>query len=215
MRRSQIRRSRFLLLLPAALLLASGATPATTIYRCTDANGAVTMQNDTPCAPGMKQEVRTIGELPTAPAPARRVIEAPVEHGPPPGAQFELVRGPVDKALPAPTVPQAERKPPPPLFQCHTWDAESYITESDTPQTRCALLNTVGLDGTAAMGAGQSCEMKTDTCVAMEGPALCQAWQRRLDEAKFRMTFASDADKPARTAEHDRQLAAFVDSTCR
>ena len=199
-----------LLLLPVA-----ASVDATTIYRCTDANGAVTMQNDTPCAPGMKQEVRTIGELPTAPAPAPRAAEAPVSQGPPPGARFELVRGPVDGALPTSSVPEAERAPPPPLFQCRTWDEESYLTESATPETRCAVLNTVGLDGTAAMGAGQACEMKTDACVALEGTALCQAWQRRIDEAKFRMTFAPAADQPARTAEYERQLAAYVDSTCR
>jgi hypothetical protein len=198
-----------------ALLLASGSAAATTIYRCTDAKGNVTMQNDTPCAPGMKQEVRTIGELPTAPPPTQRPAAAPVPSGPPPGAQFELVRGPVDRALPVASVPEAERKPPPPLFQCRTWDEDSYVTEAETPQTRCAALNTVGLDGTAAMGAGQACEMKTDTCVALEGPALCQAWQRRIDEAKFRMTFASDADKAGRTAEYERQLAAYVDTTCR
>ena len=197
------------------LLLAAGVANATTIYRCTDAKGNVTMQNDTPCAPGMKQEVRTIGELPTAPAPAARPAEVPVSSGPPPGARFELVRGPVDTTLPASSVPKAERKPPPPLFQCRTWDADTYVTESDEPQSRCAVLNTVGLDGTSAMGAGQACEMKTDTCVALDGPALCQAWQRRIDEAKFRMTFASAADKPARTAEYERQLAAFVDTTCR
>jgi hypothetical protein len=198
-----------------ALLLPVGSAHATTIYRCTDANGNVTMQNDTPCAPGMKQEVRTIGEVPTAPAPARRPAEAPVQSGPPPGAQFELVRGPVDSVLPATRVPEAERKPPPPLFQCRTWDEDSYVTESETPQARCAVLNTVGIDGTSAMGAGQACEMKTDTCVALDGPALCQAWQRRIDEAKFRMTFAPDADKAARTAEYERQLAAYVDTSCR
>lgn len=205
--------TRFTLAL--ACLLAAGSVHATTIYRCTDAKGNVTMQNDTPCAPGMQQEVRTIGELPTASAPAARPAEAPVSSGPPPGAQFELVRGPVDAALPASSVPEAERKPPPPLFQCRTWDADSYVTESDAPQTRCAVLNTVGLDGTVAMGAGQACEMKTDTCVALEGPALCQAWQRRIDEAKFRMTFASEPDKAARTAEYERQRAAYVDTTCR
>jgi hypothetical protein len=203
------------LVLFACLILATGSAHATTIYRCTDAQGNVTMQNDAPCAPGMKQEIRTIGALPVAPAPAPRAAETPIAHGPPPGARFELVRGPVTYPLPASTVPPAERTPPPPLFQCKTWDAETYLTESDTPQTRCVALNTVGLDGNAAMGAGVACEMKTDTCAVLDGPALCQAWQRRIDEAKFRMTYASDADKPARAAEYERQRAAFIDSTCR
>ena len=201
--------------LALAGLLGCAGAEATTIYRCTDAKGAVTMQNDKPCGPGMKQEIRTIGELPTAPAPAARPAATPVSSGPPPGASFELVRGPVTEALPAPSVPQAERKPPPTLFQCRTFDADTYLTESDTPESRCIALNTVGLDGTAAMGAGAACEMKQDTCTALDGPALCQAWQRRIDEAKFRMTFAADADKATRKAEYERQLASFVDSTCR
>jgi hypothetical protein len=73
----------------------------------------------------------------------------------------------------------------------------------------------VGIDGNAAMGAGEACEMKQDACTALTGPALCQAWQRRIDEAKFRMTYAGEADKADRKADYDRQFSAFVDSTCR
>ncbi len=57
----------FSLLVPAA----TGFAQETVIYRCTDAGGAVTMQNK-PCGPGMQQQVRKVGVLPTAPAPAPR-----------------------------------------------------------------------------------------------------------------------------------------------
>jgi len=207
---------RRLALIAPLLLLAVTSVHATTIYRCTDAKGAVTMQNDAPCGPGMKQEVRTVGELPTAPAPAPRAAAAPaLPSGPPAGAHFELVRGPADADLPASALPKEERKAPPALFQCRTWDADTYLSETDTPQSRCVAMNTVGLDGTAAMGAGEACEMKHDTCAALEGPALCQAWQRRIDEAKFRMTFATGADKATRTAEYERVRNTYIDSTCR
>jgi hypothetical protein len=76
-------------------------------------------------------------------------------------------------------------------------------------------MNTVGLSGDPNFGAGQACEMKQDVCTPLVDAALCSAWRRRIDEAKFRMTFASEGDKPARKAEYERQLATFVDSTCR
>ena len=48
------------ILLFAALLLAAPAARAqTVIYRCTDAGGAVTMQNK-PCGPGLQQQVRKV-----------------------------------------------------------------------------------------------------------------------------------------------------------
>jgi len=101
---------------PACLLLAllalfAGTAHATTIYRCTDAKGSVTMQNDTPCPAGSKQEVRQIGELPTAPAPVGKPAAAPVAKVPPPGSSFELVRGPVTEQLPDTKVAAADRKP--------------------------------------------------------------------------------------------------------
>src|SRR5688572_23841474 len=198
-----------------AALLAWPRAEATVIYRCTDAKGAVTMQNDVPCGPGMKQDVRRIGELPTAPAPAARPAAAPEPSGPPPGAQFELVRGPAEEALPDSAVPATERKPPPALFECTTWDNDVFVTDKSEPESRCATLNTTGLNGDPAFGAGMACEMKQDTCAALVDAPLCNAWRRRVDEAKFRMTYASDADKPARKADYERQLATFVDSTCR
>src|SRR5918993_4070949 len=87
---------------------ACGAAHATKIYRCTDASGAVTMQSDTPCGPGMKQEVRTIGEVPTAAPPPKRAAPEIPRNLPPPGARFELVRGPVTDALPPSQLPKEQ-----------------------------------------------------------------------------------------------------------
>ena len=123
-----------------ALLLAFAGREAraTTIYKCTDANGTVTMQNDKPCAAGQKQEVRTIGELPTAPPPAPRAVDVRPPSEPPPGASFELVRGPVTDPLPESQLPAEERKPPPPLFECKTWEQDIYLSDTDTQTERCA-----------------------------------------------------------------------------
>ncbi len=52
----------------------------TIFYKCTDAKGNVSMQNGVPCGPGMKQEVKRIGEVKTVPVPVKK---AKVEEAPP------------------------------------------------------------------------------------------------------------------------------------
>ena len=59
-----------LLLLCAPLAL--HAQQQTVFYKCTDAKGNVSMQNGTPCAPGMKQEIKRIGSVRTVPVPAAK-----------------------------------------------------------------------------------------------------------------------------------------------
>lgn len=185
----------------------------TVIYRCTDAKGAVTMQNDVPCAKGMKQERRTIGELPSAPPPSGQAAPA-AATAPPPAAAFELVVGPQIDALPASAIPQAERKPPPALFQCKTWDEDVYLSENGEPDPECVPLTTVGIGGNANIGAGSACEMRRSVCTAVAADALCQAWVRRVNEAEFRAKFASADDGDPRKAEFERFAQILADSNC-
>src|SRR5690606_32166603 len=54
------------------------AQNAPVIYRCTDASGAVTIQNDTPCPAGSKQQIRKVEALPSTPpppSPSLQVVE--------------------------------------------------------------------------------------------------------------------------------------------
>src|SRR5690606_41737615 len=58
---------------PIVLLFSLLGSPAqaqqqVTIYRCTDAAGALTIQNDEPCPAGQKQEVREVDVPPPMPA---------------------------------------------------------------------------------------------------------------------------------------------------
>jgi len=204
-------------LLAAAFLLFAPLLPAqTVIYRCTDASGAVTMQNDTPCAPGSKQEIRNVGALPTAPPPAPKPAAERPRHLPPPGASFELVAGPQkDAPLPESAVAEAERQPPPPLFQCRTWDEQVYTSEAGEPDPVCVPLQTVGIGGNVQAGAGHACEMRTDDCTALAGDALCTAWRRRYDEAVFRAKYADGRDQATRDAERDRLGKLIADSHCK
>jgi hypothetical protein len=60
-RRSAFARTRWLpaaLLLGLAGLLQTASAQSVVIYRCTDASGALTIQNGTPCPKGSKQERR-------------------------------------------------------------------------------------------------------------------------------------------------------------
>lgn len=186
----------------------------TVIYRCTDANGAVTMQNDKPCGPGMKQETRNVGVLPTAPPPTAREHTTPAA-APPVLGNFELVVGPQTTPLPSATTPEAEREPPPTLFQCKTWDEDIFVTENGEPETRCAPLATTGLDGNPDMAAGEACEMRTDECTPIIDDALCQAWRGRVGEAEFRWKYARDRDSKPRKAEYDRLAKILAESNCR
>lgn len=208
-------RSRRLALV--ALLLAGlrpAALPAqdATIYKCTDARGTVTLQNGTPCPPGQQQEVRRIGAVPVAAPPPRRTEPETPPPALPPAAEFVLVSGPASRRAPA---PEAARLPPPPaLYQCRTWDGATYYGETDAPPPRCAPLQVVGIDGSAALGMGAACEMKADTCTAVPEAQLCAAWYRRVDEAEFRLRHGPANDRAERQAEYDALAAKLRASRC-
>lgn len=196
------------------LWLSSSATPASAqrqvvIYRCTDAHGALTIQNDTPCPKGSKQRKSVIDVPPPMPAYESRAERMPVIVA----AEEEKQQHQIQQALPPP-VPEAEREPPPALFQCTTWNQDTYLTEDDKPQERCAPLNLVGLDGKPVVGAAQACQNVADQCVPVPDDDLCKAWQRRANEAKFRWKFAKTDDDHARELEYETYLATLRNSTC-
>lgn len=183
----------------------------TLFYKCTDAKGAVSMQNGTPCAPGMKQEIRRIGEVRTVPVPAKKpVVEAATAA--PVYGDFVMVSGPNMKRAPAPE--SAGLPAPPPLFQCRTWDGNDYLGEDEKPAPRCVPLQVVGLDGNASMGMASACEMRDDTCTAVADESLCDAWLRRLDEAEFKLRYASNDNRGERQAAFDAIDAKVKASRC-
>lgn len=195
------------------LLLALPGAPAqdTVFYKCTDAKGNVSLQNGTPCAPGMKQETRRIGEVRTVPVPAKKP-PAEVATPAPAYGEFVLVSGPNMKRKPAPEA--AGLPPPPPLFQCKTWEGNDYLGDIADPPARCMPLQVTGIDGSFALGAGQACEMKPDQCAAVPEETLCEAWLRRLDEADFKLKYAGSDNERERKAAFDRIEAKVKASHC-
>lgn len=203
-----------------ACLLPAWAAPAVagdadTIYRCTAANGQVTIQNGTPCPAGTRQEIRRVEALPTRPPPSGggRVVTGEPAYQPPPLSDFVLVAGPRDDDGPLrPELPRAakiastDRLPPPPIYQCETWDNDSYVSEDPAPKPRCVRLDTGGV--------GQACEMKYDLCARIGDRAACDGWKRRQREIESAWRHARGPDKPALQEEFARVTAILVDSTC-
>ena len=198
-----------------ALLLALAPSAAsaqeTVFYKCTDAKGNSSLQNGTPCAPGMKQEIRRIGEVKTVPVPEKKpATAAPVEA--PVYGEFVLVSGPNMQRKPAPEA--AALPPPPPLYHCTTWQGDTYFGETDAPEPRCAPLQVVGIDGSNALGMGQACEMKEDSCTAIPDDQLCSTWYRRLDDAEFKLKYAGRGNERERKAAFDAIDAKMKASSC-
>jgi hypothetical protein len=186
-----------------------GAAPQRTIhiYRCTDAGGHVTLQNDTPCPKGARQEMQVVDVPPPMPAYVPREERMPdvvaAERADETAAIAAAVRPPA----------AARPGPPPALYACRTWDAVEFLTEEATPAERCRPLQVVGVDGVARADAA-ACEKVVDQCAAVPADGLCQAWRRRVDEAEFRWKFAGARQDNARRREYELLKATLAASDC-
>lgn len=192
--------SMLLLLVPSA-----GARNSVVIYRCTDAAGALTIQNDVPCPAGTRQQ-REVIESPLPPLTPAYVPPAPE---PPP----QPISASREDARPEPAA-EAERRPPPALYQCRTWADDGYLTDDSTPKERCAPLQTVGIGGAPGVGAGAACEMVVDTCEQVPAEGLCEGWQRRLREAEAALRFGRYESRQAAEAEIERVARIGSQSSC-
>ena len=213
---------KFRYALPILLLFASPVDADEVVfYRCTDASGALTLQN-MPCPKGHKQEKKVMQSVSTVPmgdnAPAR---PAPSSSSPPasvPSAATPVVpsaQTPADSVADSGAEPAADKRlPPPVLFQCTTYDKDTYITEDVEPQSRCVPLRTVGLDGNPQTGAGEACEMMRDQCARVADGALCEAWKKRVGETEVAWRFARPGNEAKNKAEFERTQKIWRESAC-
>nr|WP_298153243.1 DUF4124 domain-containing protein [uncultured Pseudoxanthomonas sp.] len=201
--------------LALAIFLGAAIAPASragdvVIYRCTDASGALTLQN-APCPKGMKQEQRTLQGVNTVPmAPAGPAAPPTAAQRPPAAPSSPTTREPA----PAAPAADAPRLPPPVLFQCTTYDKDTYVTEDSEPASRCVALRTTGLDGNPQGGAGQACEVVRDTCARVPDGALCDAWRKRRDETEVAWRFARRENVDKNRAEYERVARILSESDC-
>lgn len=201
----------WLLAVALALALPSQArthAASVVIYRCTAASGAVTLQNDAVCPKGSHQQKQVIESPP--PMPAYRPPPMPAAA---PEATVE--RAPAETAVAeAPsTIADKDRLPPPALYQCNTYDHDSYLSETATPEPRCVRLDTTDLQG-GASDAGVACQMVTDQCQRVADAAACDGWKQRLRETQSAVTFGRSDDVAANTLELERVRKIVRDSTC-
>ncbi|KAF1716451.1 hypothetical protein CSC74_11535 [Pseudoxanthomonas yeongjuensis] len=218
-----------LLLLSMSMSFASAEEVV--FYRCTDASGALTLQN-MPCPKGDQQEKKVMQSVNTVPmgtasapppipaaAPAATTTTPADAYTPAAAAAASaptadpgiLTSGPVPEVA---AIADADRLPPPVLFQCITYDKDSYITEDAEPQSRCVALRTVGLDGNPQGGAGAACEMRRDTCARVADGALCDAWKKRLGETEVAWRFARPGNEQKNKEEFERTRKIWDQSTC-
>ena len=199
-------------LIAVATIAHAQDTRTDTIYRCTDARGALTIQNGTPCPKGSKQQVQTV-EAPMVipryeapPAIVTRVPEPPPEPAP---AEPERPQAP-----PPARLDDAQRLPPPPLYQCNTCDNDRYLSEDPEPKPRCVALQTTGLAGDPNRAGGQACEMKYDLCARVPDGTACEGWKQRQREIESTWRYAPGSDKPRLQEEFARVTKILNDTTC-
>ncbi|MGY0799904.1 DUF4124 domain-containing protein [Lysobacter sp. A286] len=213
-----------LLLLLGLLAGTATAQDSVVIYRCTDATGAVSMQNDIPCAKGSQQQRRVIEiERPTPAPPAAAVPVVPLlpitdpADGQITATDTVATAGEPDEPAQdtGSNPPPADLLPPPPLFSCRSWDRQILLTDNAVPAERCAPLETTGLGGDPAAGAGVACEIKRDHCEPVAEDQLCEQWRKYLNDTEAILQFGRAPD-PAGTLAEVERIGAIVDaSTCR
>lgn len=199
----------------SALSLVTTAVPAqgkVVIYRCTDASGALTVQNDVPCPKGSKQDKRVIQSTPSVATPPAFVTAPRAKPGPP--APAAPLPPPSPAASLTPAIADADRLPPPVLFECRTYDNDRYLHDDGNPPQRCAPMQITGLAGGSNPAAGEACQMVDDTCQRVADGALCENWQQRLREAESELRFGRTDDREAAKADVERIGRIVRESTC-
>lgn len=147
--------STLLALMLALLASSPAAAPAQdiTIYRCSDTRGHLTLR-DTPCAPGQKQQTRSMLRPKDAPAPIVTPPPPAPKRDDPPPTRVVMV------------------SPPRPLYECITPDGARYTSETDQGNPRWVPLWTLGYPMGPIMGPGVSANTElsiTHGSVRIEG----------------------------------------------
>lgn len=168
-----------------------------TVYRCQDAAGRVTLQ-DEPCATGQSQTERRMTR-PQDPAPK-----------PPPATRD---RPPADEAPPPEPPPAPLPYPPPPLFQCTNYDGDVRYSENYDPETACVPLAVLGYDMRGSPY-GAACRWVSESCLRLDDDRACDRFKARLRQARSDALHAFSDTAAYRKSEVIR-LERIVGESCR
>jgi hypothetical protein len=177
-------------------LVGPSAAEELTVYRCQDAGGRVTLQ-DEPCPDGQQQSARSMVR-PRDPPPA------PVAPTPEPEPTAAAPPAP-DYVLPF---------PPPPLFQCTDFDGSVRFSEDYDPNTRCVPLPVLGYDVRGSSAAAGTCRWVTESCLRLDDDAACEQFKRLLKQARSDALHAF-SDTAAYRKSELRRLEGIVSESCR
>lgn len=174
------------------------------LYRCTNANGDVTVQ-DSECPKG------STGKKLTYDVPPPPKVETPPT--PPAASDSKIAASPAkaSTAEPAAAAAPGAVAVAPPLWTCRGLDNKPYLSEVADPPTKCLPLASMGYDvSRLPPDLAGSCQEVRDECRELQGPELCEAWRSRRDETKAELAkaFSDEDDAWAERLERFRAAAA-------
>jgi hypothetical protein len=185
-----MRLSATFLLLALALVPsvpASGAaTGSVTVYRCVGDKGVVSLQ-DKPCAKGTEQKTIEMVRPRDAPPRPRSAPEPVAEALPPPPPPWEY---------------EPQRTPPPPLYECTSYDGIVRESEVYDPNPHCeplALYHPYAEQLTPRQAG--ACLWVRDSCVLLSEQETCARWRVNRRKAASEALHADSTTQPYRQSE--------------
>jgi hypothetical protein len=201
---------------PAAAGGATASEDRVTIYRCTDAQGRLSLR-DSPCSAGQRQETRSMQR--PKDAPPRPSVAAPQPM--------------VAAAAPAQQAPVVlVVQPPQPLYECVTPEGKRYLSDTAEGNPRLVPYGTSGTPMWTYVAAvappgqhtpprprpviGYSAAMiwVRDACNALPQREVCDRLHDRRDELRRRFFNAQPSERAVLDRE-DRSLGARLANDCR
>ena len=144
----------------------------------------------------------------------RRATDARAEAGRGDRAGTGPDGGAPPEAAPETVIADADRLPPPWLYECRTFNDDTYLSDNGNPPPRCVTLTTTGLSGMIESRNTSACEMKNDRCQRVPDGALCDGWRKRLLEAESALRFGVTENRARDEAEVQRLTRIVLESTC-
>ena len=185
---------------PFAQAATSPAADTVTIYRCLDAKGHVSLQDD-PCPKDTTQQSsRNMVRPQDAPQrPAGTAPPAPPANPTPPEA-------PVVEFL---------YNPPPPMYECTSYDGIVRESEVYDPNPRCEPLALYYPEAhRLTPSQAGACLWVKDSCVRLSDAETCERFRKKKREAASALLHSFSDTEAYRKSELQR-LTQIIDESCR